>query len=399
MKNSGTSILQITQEFFPQVSGPAHVALELARGFEQQGVPALVWTTTPSSYTDNQANDIDVHRFSPVFSSTNFRPSITMLYSLTKNKKPAVMHVHGWRNPISDSAIFTAHHRQIPLVIHAHGVAFGYRYANGSALPQAVRLLYDRIMRLVVTRYADAVVACTRQEASELQEYGFPASRIAIIPIGVSELFFTEREVRSFNSDGTLKLLVVGRLGARRNIEQILLALALLQKWGIPAKLRVVGPEVRLSSGDATDYRHKLEGLAQELGIRNDVTFTGPKQGIALLAEYLSADVFVYTTLYENFGLPIAEAAATGLPIVATPTGIATYFLSEQTPELLVPFHDEYATAVAIRILFNNSIFRNDIGRNIKRISENLRWNKIIPQYLNLYSNICHGHKFTKRTI
>ncbi|NIP99801.1 MAG: glycosyltransferase, partial [Nitrospinaceae bacterium] len=52
---------------------------------------------------------------------------------------------------------------------------------------------------------------------------------------------------------------------------------------------------------------------------------------------YQSADVFVYPSRYENFGQPVLEAAAWGLPVIATSTGVASEIIREGETGFLTP--------------------------------------------------------------
>jgi glycosyltransferase involved in cell wall biosynthesis len=231
------------------------------------------------------------------------------------------------------------------------------------------------------------VVASTTAEAAELGAYGFPAEQIVCIPIGVDPAFFAERP--SMAAHDGLRLLTVGRLGPRRNIEQLIAAVAVLHAWGVPVRLRVVGPEVRLAAGEPGGYRRRLDQLAARLGVPDLVAFGGPRYGAELLADYHAADIFVCATLYENFGQPIAEAAATGLPIVATPTGIALDLPNELASQSLVPFNDPVAMAAAISRLHANRQRRLRLGEDMRRYAAAaFDWRSIVPRYAAIYEGL-----------
>ncbi|HJZ46448.1 MAG TPA: glycosyltransferase family 4 protein [Roseiflexaceae bacterium] len=379
-------IPRVTQEFFPVVSGPANQALALSAGLERLGIASPVLTTTPGSDPRVEAAGVRVERFRPVLAAPNFRPSLALQRHLLHTPASA-LHIHGWRNPASDSAIVAARRRGIPIVLQAHGIAYGYRYSRESPLIAAPRGLYDAAIRRYVTRVADIAVAGTAAESAELRAYGFPAERIVVIPIGVDPAFFAQRPQLPAQDD--LCLLTVGRLGPRRNVEQLIGALAVLRAWGVMARLRVVGPEVRLAAGEPDGYRVCLRQLAERLGVEDLVTFTGPRHGAALLQEYHAADIFVCATLYENFGQPIAEAAATGLPIVVTPTGVALDLPRDLADEALVPFHDPVAMAVAIGRLHADRERRLRRGEAIRRYAAAaFDWRTIVPRYVDLYEEV-----------
>jgi glycosyltransferase involved in cell wall biosynthesis len=377
---------RVTQEFFPVVSGPANQALALSRELERRGIASPILTTTTEQTREALAG-VSVHRFRPILAAPNFRPSPALQRTLMR--EPAtVLHVHGWRNPASDGAILAARRRGIPIVVQAHGVAYGHRYSREALPIRAARRAYDAVIRAIVTRAAAIVAASTQLEADELRNYGFPAEKIVVIPVGIDERFFAAPPERRCPSK-TLTLLTVGRLSPLRNVDQMIHALALLRAWGIPARLRVVGPEVRLAAGEVAGYRQQLEVLARQLGIADAVTFTGPLGGDALLEEYRLADAFICTTLYENFGQPIAEAAAMGLPIVATPAGVAVDLLKDNRAGFLVPFHDASATAVALRHLCCDGDLRARLGQAARsRAATGYSWQQITCRYIELYEGL-----------
>lgn len=382
---------RVTQEFFPVVSGPANQALALSRELERRGIASPILTTTTEK-TREVLGGMTVHRFKPILAAPNFRPSPGLQRTLMR-EPAAVLHVHGWRNPASDGAILAARRRGIPIVVQAHGVAYGHRYSSEALPMRSVRWAYDAVIRAIVTRAAAVVVASTQLEADELRAYGFPAEKIVVIPVGIDERFFAAAPSERKPQPDIFTLLTVGRLGPRRNIEQTIRALALLRAWGVQARLRVVGPEVRLSAGETMEYRQQLEVLARRLGIGDAVIFTGPLGGDALLHEYRSANVFVCTTLYENFGQPIAEAAAMGLPIVATPTGIAPDLIGDDSAGLLVPFNDAIATAMALRQIH----IHTDLCYRLRQVAyirtaREFKWEMIVQRYISLYAKLTDQH-------
>ncbi len=376
-------IPRITQEFFPSVSGPANQALAIAHGLERRGVASPIFTTTPGE--DQRTVGVAVRRFPPLLALANFRIAPALGRALL-NEPATLLHIHGWRNPASNSAIYTARRRKLPFILQAHGIAFGHRYAADYWPTRVARNLADAVIRPFILCHAAAVVASTQHEASELRRYGFAKEQIVVIPAGVTSEFFApivrpERE--------EITILSVGRLAPRRNVEQIIQAIALLQRDGIRVQLRIVGPEVALAAGEAGGYRATLENLAYAYGVAQQVTFVGELQGAALRAEYHTADVFVCASRYENFGQPRAEAAATGLPVVLTPTGMAPELLEGNMAGVQFALDDAHALAAALRPLCKDYAMRQRLGQAAQALASALfDWERIVPRYVELYQQI-----------
>jgi glycosyltransferase involved in cell wall biosynthesis len=105
-------------------------------------------------------------------------------------------------------------------------------------------------------------------------------------------------------------ILNVGSLEPGKNRATLLKAYALLRKRGLEQKLVVAGQKAWKFEGDL--------GLMEELGLGGDVTFTGYVTPEEMPALYNAADLFVFPSLYEGFGLPVIEAMACGVPVVAS---------------------------------------------------------------------------------
>jgi D-inositol-3-phosphate glycosyltransferase len=376
------AVPRIIQEFFPTVTGPANQALALSWHLGRRGISSPVLTTTPAGDVPPRASEIDVRRYRPLLALPQFRVAPGLLAALLRERAD-LLHIHSWRNPNCDGALLAARLRGLPVVAQAHGVAYGYRYLDEPAALRAARKIYELGARPLLLAQADALVASTELEAAELREYGCDPARIAVIPVGVASEFFGEA---ARAPSGRPTILVVGRLATRRNVEQAIEALALLRGRGVAARLRVVGHSVRLAIGDLADYRSRLEALAHERGVADLVSFAGARHGAALVDEYRAADIFLSTTRYENFGQPIAEAAAAGLPVVATPTGVAPELLADGSGGLLIGLDDAEATASALERLCLRPELRRKMGAAARRYAgEHFDWERIVPRYLALY--------------
>jgi glycosyltransferase involved in cell wall biosynthesis len=141
---------------------------------------------------------------------------------------------------------------------------------------------------------ANGVMVATRSLEAELRLQGF--QRLMPWTRGVDTDLFRPRDIRLFGRDEPV-LLYVGRISKEKNIEAFL-------DLDLPGKKVVVGPGPH------------LEALRRGYP---DVLFTGPKADLELALHYASADVFVFPSQTDTFGLVILEAMASGLPVAAYP--------------------------------------------------------------------------------
>lgn len=109
-------------------------------------------------------------------------------------------------------------------------------------------------------------------------------------------------------------VLAVGGEDGRKNLEGLLAAYA-----GLPADLRD-RHQLVIACNLTDGYRERLLGAASAAGIAERVVLAGYVDDAALIALYQSTALFVFPSLYEGFGLPVAEAMACGAPVVASST-------------------------------------------------------------------------------
>jgi glycosyltransferase involved in cell wall biosynthesis len=104
-------------------------------------------------------------------------------------------------------------------------------------------------------------------------------------------------------------LLYVGTIEPRKNLPALLEAFAVRHHAGdLPHQLVCAGPYGWLS--------RDIDQRVERLGIRNAVRFTGYVPFADLPALYTLAEIFVFPSFYEGFGLPVVEAMACGTPVV-----------------------------------------------------------------------------------
>lgn len=104
-------------------------------------------------------------------------------------------------------------------------------------------------------------------------------------------------------------ILFVGRINWVKNIDLLIRALGIVREKRPSVMLVCVGP-------DNDNYENNLVRLADRLGLKDAVLFTGMLKGAALKSAFARAQVFALVSKKENFGIAAAEALASGLPVV-----------------------------------------------------------------------------------
>jgi glycosyltransferase involved in cell wall biosynthesis len=214
-----------------------------------------------------------------------------------------VIHSHGlWLMPNVEAGRAAARART-PLVVSPRGMLAPAALAFS---PLKKRAFWHLLQGPAISAAA-CLHATSEEEYGEIRDFGL-AQPVAIIPNGI-DLPAPDGEAAAAAGAGRT-VLSLGRIHPKKNQGALLRAWAELEP-GHPAwRLRIVGP------GEA-GHDGELRALAARLGLTR-VSIEAPVYGDAKFAIYRTADVFVLPTLNENFGLTVAEALASGTPVIST---------------------------------------------------------------------------------
>ena len=190
----------------------------------------------------------------------------------------------------------------VPFVIHSDGTAYSER-SFGRARRAARRLLLPR---------AAACVGNSAPAVERFIELGAPPERVFSAPHATDIAPFQAAAAQRVRRSGPLTVLYVGRLIPRKGVDRLLRAAAAAAAAG-PLRLVLVGSGPEEAA---------LRRLSQELLL--EVEFRGFVDQPGLPEVYAEADVFAFPTLDDPFGIVVLEAAASGLPLVASPFAGAT---------------------------------------------------------------------------
>jgi glycosyltransferase involved in cell wall biosynthesis len=159
-------------------------------------------------------------------------------------------------------------------------------------------------------RSIDEVFVVSDSLADALRSYGV-ARKLHVVPNPVDDSLFWPAD--DAVDDRVVRLVTVGSLIARKDHRLLLEAFALLtERSDRPVHLTIVGEG---------ELRDELEMLAERLGLGVSVSFRGWLGRADIAALLRSSHVYVHTAQAETFGVAIAEAQLTGLPVVACAAG------------------------------------------------------------------------------
>lgn len=246
--------------------------------------------------------------------------------------------------PFGTAAMIAKYFTGKPYLVITHGM--DVRLALRSK-----RLLTSRVLS-----HAYLVIANSNALAQELQQTFGLKNILTIYPCVDPQFVSNATHV----PNSTFTLLSVSRLVERKGHERVLQALARLKLSGLLTAFQYV------IVGDGP-MKQTLESLIAELGLGSFVVFKGDVADKDLLASYRAADVFIMPVKddpidKEGFGMVYLEAAAYGVPSIATRmSGVDEAVLQNETG-ILVPDGDLEALMQAILLLATDEDYRKQLG-------------------------------------
>jgi glycosyltransferase involved in cell wall biosynthesis len=230
--------------------------------------------------------------------------------------------------------------------------------------------LYPRWARLeaAIARRADAVVTVSEHSRRELVAAGVPAERVHVVYEGIATPPATGGWPEAWPAPG-LRLLHLGRLEARKRPG---LAIETLRRLGVAASLVVAG------EGPSGELAERASGLP--------VRFTGPVSEADKWRLYDSADVLLFGSTLEGFGLVVAEAQSRGVPVVAA-AGTATAEALEEGVSGFLAAPDAEAFADRVRALADDEL-RARMGAAAREYARRFDWDACAAGVADVYRGL-----------
>lgn len=260
-------------------------------------------------------------------------------------------------------------------------------------------------------RQTDMIVNCS-EYISERTRQRFPqfSERNQTVFNGVDLTYFEPLETKPI-AETRQKIVFIGRVSPERGVHVLLEAFEQVIKTNPQADLIIVGPTeaapfeflIPLSDDEKMKALAPLYGpqkrtdhyfytLQAELSpaLRERVTFTGGVSHDLVRKFYQEADVFVFPSVCpEPFGIPLVEAMACQVPVVATNDGGVPEIISSGQTGLLVERANASELATAIRDLLNNPNKRREFGQQGRmRVEALFSWEHSVQTLLEQYKTL-----------
>lgn len=245
------------------------------------------------------------------------------------------------------------------------------------------KTLYYKVLVPLALRRADKIISVSNNTAKDIASaYFIPKNRIRCVYNGVDDSFGKDSE-RTFDLP---YILFVGSVEPVKNLLRVIEAYGSISSR-LPSEhiLVVAGPEDWGSSGAAE--------LAHSLGIEKNVVFTGEVSDKEIQGLYKHADLFVFPSLYEGFGLPVLEAMTCGTPVITSNTSSLPEVAGDAAV-LIDPCDVEKIAGAMLRVLKDGDL-RRELSLKGKERAKSFTWDRCARETLKVYKEVLSEGKRT----
>lgn len=292
-----------------------------------------------------------------------------------------LVHAHDWL--ATEVAVALKHRWEVPLVATIHATERGR--GRGSLHGEPARRINDLEWQLSFEAWR--VIVCSRFMAGQIGDYfQTPLDKVDVVPNGVhiSGTPFGDADHwvafrRRYVPDDRRMAFYVGRIVFEKGLH------VLLDAWpGVTAAV-----DAHLVIAGTGEYLEALRARAASLGLEQSVTFTGFIANEDRDRLYHAADLAIFPSLYEPFGIVALEALANACPIVVSDAGGLAEVVQHGVTGLVVPADDPGGLADAVI----TSLSRPDIARAraaaaLREIRDYYTWPRIACSTVDVYERV-----------
>jgi glycosyltransferase involved in cell wall biosynthesis len=310
--------------------------------------------------------------------------SLPLLISLSKEvqkNKKIIVHVHGLYNPITYLVGFFIG-KKVPVLVQSHGGCPARITFEKSHHPlRKIFYLFKHAVQYFSFHNISHFFVLSKEEEEYLSLL-FGREKVEIMPMGVDLEKF-----RPMNKDvarkklglnvGKQYLLYVGRLLETKGLKYLLIGFKLALEETPDIKLILVGDG---------PYKEELKVICKTLGIEKEVLFKGFIPNEELPLYYNAADIFIFPSLSESWGIAPLEALSCGTPVISTNVGCIPQVSREVGGVTIIPRQNSLAIKDAITRSLNHL---DSIKRGIRlEMLKKYSWSYLIQKTIETYKKL-----------
>ena len=373
-------ILMLTWEYPPRVvGGISRVVYDLSHRLIKDGHEVTVVTYRDGEvpyYEDDKGVKvyrvdnymIQPNNFIDWILQLNFNMVERASQIIAEQGKFDVIHAHDWL--VANAAKTLKHSFDIPIVATIHATEAGRN--SGIREPNQK---YINDTEWMLTYEANEVIVNSNYMKSEVQRlFGLPFEKINVVPNGVNLNKFTgmDRDYsfrRKYAMDNEKIILFMGRLVYEKGVQHLIAAMPKILSNYNDAKLIIAG------RGGMMD---ELRAEASNLGLNDKIYFTGYLNSKQVQKMYKCADVAVFPSTYEPFGIVALEAMLAGVPTVVSDVGGLDEIVTHGVDGMKSYAGNANSIADSVTALLYDHQLATNVSKKAKqKVKDQFNWEKI----------------------
>ena len=374
------NILMLTWEYPPRiVGGIARVVHDLSHRLIKDGHDVTVVTYREGDLPDYE-NDkgVKVYRvdnymitpnnFTDWIMQLNFNLISKATELINKEGKFDVIHAHDWLVTYAAKTLKQSYN--IPLVSTIHATEAG----RNSGIHDDVQRYINETEWLLTYESTEVIVNSNYMKCELQRLFGLPFDKINVIPNGVNLNLYSgiDRDYdfrRQYAMDNEKIILYMGRLVYEKGVQNLISAMPKILSNYNDAKLVIAG------KGGMLD---ELKAQVHNMGIDNKVYFTGYLDSKSVQKMYKCADVAVFPSTYEPFGIVALESMLSGTPTVVSDIGGLNEIVEHGVDGMKSYAGNANSIADSVLTLLFDAGLCSNIAKNAKaKVKTQFNWNKI----------------------
>ena len=292
-----------------------------------------------------------------------------------KKQKPDVLFM-----PIQTAPFLIFKPKKVKIIITIHDLAF-LKFPNHFTFKNKV-LLNWHTRRAI--KMADKIIVPSRATKNDLVDLcKIKVNKIAVIYHGHKKNYYAASKDTKFCVPTTNHyILFVGTIQPRKNIINLIKAFEIFKKT---YNLQPTTYKLVIAGGKGWLWKKTLERVKKS-PVKKDIILTGAVSDQELAELYSKAKVFVLPSLYEGFGLPILEAFAYDVPVIAADNSSLSEIVGNAG--LLVNSGNPREITKAIKKIVGNDDLRNDLIKKGKERLKDFSWEKSARKHLGVFREL-----------
>jgi glycosyltransferase involved in cell wall biosynthesis len=383
-------VLHVIPSISPKLGGPTQVVLNLVRALRAEGINAEIATTNDDEgmlldvplFERVEYQGLPVWFFPPAARIKAFLPSPGFTQWLWQNiKNYDILDNHYLFSYLPSCAAIFAQWQQVPYTVRIMGQLTPWALAQS----QLKKQVYSTLIERRNLNNAAAIHCTSVGEMEDALRFEVKPPKI-VLPLGVNppvlipDAKYKLRDRYHISTEVPI-VLFLSRLHYKKRPELLIQALGELVKKEQKFHLLIAG------SGEDV-YVKSLQQIVASLNLTEQTSFVGFVNGYDKDLLLQGSDLFVLPTYSENFGIALAEAMVSGLPIITTPGVQIAPEIAEAQAGIIVEGEIE-ALQAAIANFLNSPQLREQMGQNGRSFAlECYSWETIAKQLVTAYQKI-----------